>query len=152
MHDEACIYTTEGVCFSCERSRCLALVNVYNTSVQLSMTCMPNPTLREACKSDMGPVRGLGLVVIATVVHLILCYSVIDIHFQSPVIEGITPVWPTTKPHAKRIVLVVADGASAICHTRVNRLNTALADPHFASGIPPSDPDTCHVALYTQQV
>lgn len=64
------------------------------------------------CRDVMGGLRGTGLVVIASIVHLILCYSVIDIHFQSPVVSGIPPVWPETKPHSKRIVLIVADGES----------------------------------------
>lgn len=64
----------------------------------------------------MGALRGIGLVVTATIVHLILCYSVIDIHFQSPVSSGIPPVWPDTKPHSKRIVLIVADGEPTAAH------------------------------------
>lgn len=66
----------------------------------------------------MGALRGIGLVVIATLVHIIFCYSVIDIHFQSPVISGIPPVRPDTKPHSKRIVLIVADGESATAHAQ----------------------------------
>lgn len=51
------------------------------------------------------------LVLAAVVVHVVLCYSVIDIHFQSPVIAGVQPVQPDTAGPAKRLVLLVADGA-----------------------------------------
>lgn len=56
--------------------------------------------------------RAWGLVAAAVVVHLILCYSVIDIHFKSPVIPGVQPVQPDTVAPAKRLVLIVADGTA----------------------------------------
>lgn len=55
--------------------------------------------------------RTWGLVLAAVAVHVILCYSVIDIHFQSPIISGVQPVQPSTVAPAKRLVLLVADGA-----------------------------------------
>ena len=64
------------------------------------------------------------LVVLAIVVHCVLCYSVIDIHFQSPVLHDISPVSPETEPPAKRLVLIVADGniltvcSKRLVHTR----------------------------------
>jgi predicted AlkP superfamily pyrophosphatase or phosphodiesterase len=49
-------------------------------------------------------------VIVAVVVHVILCYSVIDIHFQSPIIPGVQPVPPNTVAPARRLVFIVADG------------------------------------------
>jgi GPI ethanolamine phosphate transferase 1 len=48
--------------------------------------------------------------IFAFAVHVILCYSVIDIHFQSPIIQGIQRVAPQTTAPAKRLVFIVADG------------------------------------------
>lgn len=52
------------------------------------------------------------LIFTGIVVHLILCYSIIDIHFQTPVVQGIKPVRPDVPALAKRVVLIVADGAA----------------------------------------
>lgn len=60
--------------------------------------------------SGMSLRRNLLRVLAVVVVHLVLCYSVIDIHFQSPIVHGIPPVAPNTTAPAKRLVLIVADG------------------------------------------
>jgi predicted AlkP superfamily pyrophosphatase or phosphodiesterase len=48
--------------------------------------------------------------IFAFAVHVILCYSVIDIHFQSPIVHGIQRVEPQTIAPAKRLIFIVADG------------------------------------------
>jgi hypothetical protein len=53
------------------------------------------------------------LILAAIAVHTILCYSVIDIHFQSPIISGVPPVPPGTVAPAKRLFFIVADGAGS---------------------------------------
>lgn len=56
------------------------------------------------------------VVVSGIAVHLVLTYSVIDIHFQTPIIAGIPPVPVTSlhlSPPAKRLLLFVADGLRA---------------------------------------
>lgn len=55
----------------------------------------------------------IALSVFALLVHIILTYSVVDIHFQSPIVPGVDPVEPDTVTPAKRLVLVVADGTHA---------------------------------------
>ncbi|GMH32997.1 hypothetical protein BSKO_00831 [Bryopsis sp. KO-2023] len=59
------------------------------------------------------PDRHFLLVAVGTVVHLALTYSVIDIHFQTPVVRGIEPVGFRGAPAAKRVFLIVADGLRA---------------------------------------
>ena len=44
------------------------------------------------------------------VVHLIFFLSIFDIYLTSPVITGLEPVKPTSKPLAKRLVFISADG------------------------------------------
>lgn len=63
----------------------------------------------------------LGLICSAILVHTILCYSVIDIHFRSPVIPDVTTIPPGTVAPAKRLVLVVADGAVPLMSTECPR-------------------------------
>lgn len=46
----------------------------------------------------------------AICVQLVLFVSVFDIHFQSPVINGVTPHASPVKSPAKRLVLISADG------------------------------------------
>ena len=49
--------------------------------------------------------------IIATiVVHLIFFLSIFDIYLTSPVITGLKPVKSTSKPLAKRLVFISADG------------------------------------------
>ena len=49
--------------------------------------------------------------IIATiVVHLIFFLSIFDIYLTSPVITGLKPVKSTSKPLAKRVVFISADG------------------------------------------
>eukprot|EP00854_Cymbomonas_tetramitiformis_P015911 gene15911-18867_t len=57
------------------------------------------------------PVRML--VVLGVVVHLLLVASIFDIHFQTPVVRGLDPVWPTMEAPAQRLVIFVADGLRA---------------------------------------
>lgn len=58
------------------------------------------------------------LVCSGVIVHLILAFSVIDIHFQTPIVHGIAPVEPETEAPARRVILIVADGALAPVVTR----------------------------------
>ncbi|CAD7698334.1 unnamed protein product [Ostreobium quekettii] len=53
------------------------------------------------------------LVCLGVAVHLVLAYSVIDIHFQTPVVPGIAPLPVNISAPAKRVVLIVADGLRA---------------------------------------
>lgn len=55
----------------------------------------------------------LKLVFASIVVHSILFFSVFDIYFTSPIINGIKEIWPNIPPPASRLVLFVADGLRA---------------------------------------
>jgi phosphatidylinositol glycan class N len=47
------------------------------------------------------------IIVLGIAFHTIYLFSIIDIYFRSPIIQGIEPQIPTQKPLAKRLVLFV---------------------------------------------
>jgi GPI ethanolamine phosphate transferase 1 len=58
----------------------------------------------------------LKLIIIGICFHLIIFYSIFDIYFTSPLVQGINPVDRANfdvEPPAKRLVLFVADGLRA---------------------------------------
>lgn len=50
------------------------------------------------------------LILSAFLVHLIYLVSVFDIHFHSPIVNGMTPFASKLTAPAKRLVLISADG------------------------------------------
>ena len=53
------------------------------------------------------------VVLYAFVIHLIFVYSTFDVHFQSPLVQGVERSRTVIEAPAKRLVIFVADGARA---------------------------------------
>ena len=55
------------------------------------------------------------LIAVGVIVHLIIFYSIFDVYFTSPLVNGMAPVekFTSNKSPSKRLVLFVADGLRA---------------------------------------
>ena len=55
------------------------------------------------------------LIAVGVIVHLIIFYSIFDVYFKSPLVNGMDPVqsFSSSQSPAKRLVLFVADGLRA---------------------------------------
>ena len=55
------------------------------------------------------------LIIVGIIVHSIIFYSIFDVYFKSPLVNGMKPVGKFSKidSPAKRLVLFVADGLRA---------------------------------------